>query len=166
MPCRGRSRPLTSSRPAGRLVGGFEALDESDLASKTVDVGFLPAPVDIRFLATMRLSEVGLHRWDIDVTSDPGAAAADYVVPVMLVSLPMFAGFFAKPIGLVGQVAIYTVAPERHYVSELTETGGSRDRELLDGRGPVWWRPFGCRPSSGAQLRPGSLQPARTKWQV
>ena len=105
--------------------GAYEALDDEELDSKLIDVGFLPQPVHVVFLATMRLSEVGLHGWDINVSFDPHATVAGHIVPIVLEQLPLFAGFFAKPIGRSGLVAIETTDPARHYRLELGEDGAS-----------------------------------------
>ena len=102
-----------------RLIEGYEALDDEALTERKLDLGFLPAPVDIGFAAAMRLSEVGLHRWDIDVASDPGATVPAYLAPAMLEVLTSFASFFAKPTGASGTVGIETSDPDRRYVLEL-----------------------------------------------
>ena len=103
----------------GRLVEALEALSDDELASKRLDLGFLPMPVDVAFLVGMRLSEVALHRWDVDVAFDPAARLLPYLVPFVLERLPMFAGYFAKPIGMTGAVAIETSDPSRSYLLEL-----------------------------------------------
>jgi uncharacterized protein (TIGR03083 family) len=108
-----------------RLVEALEALDDDDLANKTVDVGFLPAPIDIAFLVGMRLGEVGLHRWDVAVAFDAGATVPDYIVPFVLGQLPMFAGFFAQPAGQTGRIAVETVDPRRNYVLEMRDDGAT-----------------------------------------
>jgi uncharacterized protein (TIGR03083 family) len=107
------------------LVKKLESLDDEALATKKIDVGFLPAPIDIAFLAGMRLSEVGLHRWDVEVAFDPAARVTDYIVPFVLENLPMFASFFAKPIGRSGWIAVETIDPTRHYLLELDDTGAT-----------------------------------------
>ena len=108
-----------------RLVEAFEALDDDAVANGNVDVGFLPAPVSIGFFAAMRLSEVGLHSWDIAVAFDPNATVPNYIVPFMLEQLPLFAGFFAKPIGRAGSIAIETSEPAQSYVLQLSDSGAS-----------------------------------------
>jgi uncharacterized protein (TIGR03083 family) len=113
-----------------RLVETLEALDDDALANRKLDLGFLPFPVDIAFYMGMRLGEVGLHRWDIEVVFDQGAAVAAYVVPFVLAQLPMFAGFFAKPTGQSGRIAIETTEPSHGYILELGEDGAS----LREGR--------------------------------
>jgi hypothetical protein len=71
----------------------------------------------------MRLGEVVLHRWDVEVAFDPKATLAGYVVPFSLAQLPMFAGFFAKPIGKTGEVQVEITEPTRGYLLELTTDG-------------------------------------------
>lgn len=107
----------------GQLVEALEALDDDALANMKVEVGFLPAPIDIAFLTNMRLSEVGLHRWDVDVAFNPTATVAHYVVPFVLGNLPLFAGFFAKPIGKTGRISVKTTDPARSYLLELRDEG-------------------------------------------
>jgi uncharacterized protein (TIGR03083 family) len=114
-------------------VEALEALDDEELVNRTVDVGFLPAPIDIAFFAGMRLSEVGLHRWDIEVVSDPTATVAEYIVPFVLGQLPAFAGFFAKPIGKTATVAVETTDPARHYRLDLGTDGASLSEGDSDG---------------------------------
>jgi hypothetical protein len=109
----------------GRLVEALEALTDQDLAGLRLDLGFLPWPVDIALFVDMRLSEVALHRWDVDVAFDPQARLAPYPVPFVLWRLPMFAGFSSKPIGKTGFVAIQTSDPARSYLLELTNDGAS-----------------------------------------
>jgi uncharacterized protein (TIGR03083 family) len=108
-----------------RLVEAYEALDDNELANKMVDLGFLPAPVHIDFLATMRLSELGLHRWDISVPFNSNATVANYIVPIVLEQLPVFAGFFAKSIGRTGIVEINTTDPRRYYRLEVRGDGAT-----------------------------------------
>jgi uncharacterized protein (TIGR03083 family) len=115
----------------GRLVQALEAFGDEELARTRLDLGFLPRPVDIGLFVDMRLSEVALHRWDVDVAFDLRARLAPYLVPLALDLLPMFAGYSSKPIGKTGTVAIQTSAPARSYLLELREDGSSLKR--LDG---------------------------------
>jgi uncharacterized protein (TIGR03083 family) len=119
----------------GRLVDAYEALSDDDLANKKVDVKFLPMPIDIAFLAGMRLSEVGLHRWDVAVAFDPHATVREYLVPFLLDRLPVFAGFFAQPIGKTGRVAIVTTDPVRSYVLEQRDDGATLQEAEADDAG-------------------------------
>lgn len=109
----------------GKLVSALEALSDDDLESKRIDIGFLPFPVDVGLFVDMRLSEVALHRWDVDVAFDRSARVPSYLVPAVLDRLPMFAGFFAKSIGKTGTVLIETVDPARNYLLELRDDGNA-----------------------------------------
>ncbi|HWE54917.1 MAG TPA: maleylpyruvate isomerase family mycothiol-dependent enzyme [Acidimicrobiales bacterium] len=116
----------TGFRSAGEaLVQGYESLSDEELSTKKLKLGFLPAPVDIAFFAGMRLSEVGLHRWDIDVAFAATPEVADYLVAVVIQSLPAFAGYFAKPIGRDARVSFHTTKPDGHYLLELNEDGAT-----------------------------------------
>jgi uncharacterized protein (TIGR03083 family) len=120
------SEQATNFISAGeRLVEALEALDDDALATRRIDLGFLPAPVEIGFVVKLRLSEVGLHGWDVNVAFDPTATVVEYVVPFVLDNLPTFAGFFAKPTGKSGQVALETTSPTRSYVLELRDDGAT-----------------------------------------
>jgi uncharacterized protein (TIGR03083 family) len=116
----------------GRLVDALEALDEDALATRKIHLGFLPAPVDIAFVVKLRLSEVGLHLWDVEVAFDPSATVAEYIVPFVLDDLPTFAGFFAQPTGTTGRVAFETSGPPRSYLLELRDDGATLS-EAIDG---------------------------------
>lgn len=108
-----------------RLAEAFEALDEATLTDGRIELGFLPAPVEISFFAAMRLSEVGQHFWDVAVAFDPDATVPDYVVPFAFDLILVFAGFFAKPSGKTGRVAVETVDPVQHFVLELIPEGAT-----------------------------------------
>lgn len=112
-----------------RMSDTLEALGDDELEDRRIDMGFLPAPVDVGFLTSMRLSEVGLHDWDVHVAFDPAAAVRDDVVPFVLGQLPMFAGFFGKPSDRTGEIAVETSAPDRHYRLELRADGPSLAQE-------------------------------------
>jgi uncharacterized protein (TIGR03083 family) len=62
----------------------FESLDADTRENLRVDVGFLPAPVDVASTARLRLSELALHSWDIRVEFDDKAVlAADAAEPML-----------------------------------------------------------------------------------
>lgn len=113
---------VTSER---QLVEEVESLNDDDLATRTIKLAFMPMPVDVGFFVEMRLSEVALHRWDVDVAFDAGAEVLPFLVPILLDRLPLFAGFFAKPIGTSGSVAIETSRPDRSYLLEFEEGGAT-----------------------------------------
>ena len=108
-----------------QLVQAFESQDDQARQHRRIDLGVLPMPVDIAFCADLRLSEMALHRWDVEVPFDASVTVSDYLVPIVLDRLPLFAGFFAKPIGRAHRIGIRTLVPDRDYVLELTTEGGS-----------------------------------------
>jgi uncharacterized protein (TIGR03083 family) len=98
-----------------KLVRRYESLDEATRNTATVDMGFLPAPVDVATAASFRLEEFALHSWDVAVASDPAAVlAADAVEPILAV-IPFLIGWIGKPgEALDGRrlnVAVHTTAP-------------------------------------------------------
>jgi uncharacterized protein (TIGR03083 family) len=110
---------------ATKLSEVLASFDDTQLADYQIDVGFLPAPVDLSFYAKMRLSEVALHGWDIRVAFDPGATVHDWITLPILDQLPMFAGFFAQPTGAHGVVSFVASNPGGQYGLELRTDGAS-----------------------------------------
>jgi uncharacterized protein (TIGR03083 family) len=49
------------------LLALLESLDVSTLDKLRIDMGFLPAPVDVATVARMRLNEFTLHSWDVRI---------------------------------------------------------------------------------------------------
>ena len=141
-----------------RLVEAFEGLDEAAVADRKLDLGFLPAPVDVSFFAGMRLGEVGLHTWDIDVAFDRNAAVHDYMVPFVLDRLPLFAGFFSKPTGKTGLLAVDMAEPARSYMLDLGDDGAS----LAESSNPDAENRLTTSGEAFARLTAGRLDPAHT----
>jgi uncharacterized protein (TIGR03083 family) len=140
------------------LVHAYAALSSEDWSTKMVDVGFLPAPIDISFFAGIRLIEVGLHRWDIDVATDAGAAVSDYFLPFILQKLPMLAGFLVKPIGRSALISVTTSDPAGHFVLDLADSGGS----LTEGPGSDAAIGLSLPAEAFARLLTGRLGPDHT----
>jgi uncharacterized protein (TIGR03083 family) len=142
------------------LVDALENLSDEELSTKRVDVGFLPAPIDVGFFVGMRSSEVALHGWDVDVAFDQAATVRAYLVPFVLDRLPLFAGFFAKPTGKTEKVSINTKDPSRFYLLELRDNGTSLSEEdgpAVDARTKVEM------PGEAlVRLTAGRLSPGRT----
>lgn len=115
-----------------RLSDGLEAFTDEQLAEHRIDMGFLPAPVDVLFYVSMRLGEVGLHGWDVHVPFDDAAAVSLRVVPYVLDQLPMFAGFFGRAGDRTGEVAVTTAGPEREYHLRLGDDGVSLTQGASD----------------------------------
>ena len=118
---------------ATKLSEVLGAFDDEQLAEYRINVGFLPAPVDVSFYAKMRLSEVALHGWDIRVAFDPAATVHAWITPPILDQLPAFAGFFAKPTGKEGVVSLVVSDPAGEYGLELRNDSAAFSEGAPDG---------------------------------
>ena len=108
-----------------KLVRAYESLDEETRSNGTVDLGFLPAPVDVGTAASFRLNEFTLHTWDVAVAFDPDATlAADAVEPLFNV-VPYLIGWLGKPGDVLGgqsiAVTTQTSEPARNFGLEITD---------------------------------------------
>ncbi|HET7476870.1 MAG TPA: maleylpyruvate isomerase family mycothiol-dependent enzyme [Dermatophilaceae bacterium] len=79
------------------LVAAYESLDAGTRQSLRIDLGFLPAPVDVATAARFRLSEFALHSWDVRVALDPAATVAPEAVPLLLPHAARMLSWAAKP---------------------------------------------------------------------
>jgi uncharacterized protein (TIGR03083 family) len=112
-----------------RLSDALEALTDAQLADHRIDMGFLPAPVNVHFYTSMRLGEVGLHGWDVHVPFDGAATVRADIVPYVLDQLPMFAGFFGKPADRTEELSVKTTTPDREYRLSLRQDGVNLEQE-------------------------------------
>ncbi|MFG2050035.1 maleylpyruvate isomerase family mycothiol-dependent enzyme [Micromonospora sp. NPDC048935] len=107
-----------------RLVEAYEALDAETRASLRIDLGFLPAPVDVATAARFRLSEFALHQWDVEVAFNPFAAVTPDAVSLLLDQVAGMLGWTSRPQELAGREATLLVrlhAPERTFGLRLGE---------------------------------------------
>ncbi len=81
--CPGRASRGLRDRQRG-AVRGREALDPRARAELRVDLGFLPAPVDVATVAGLRLGEFTHHTWDVEVAFDRTAVLAPAAVEPLL----------------------------------------------------------------------------------
>lgn len=98
------------------LVRRYEALDAQTRQDLRIDLGFLPAPVDVATAAGLRLGEFAHHTWDVKVVFDPAAALAPEATPVLLHQAGLLIGFLGKAAELDGRpvtIAVNTTSPER-----------------------------------------------------
>lgn len=79
------------------LVARYEGLDEGQKTDLRIDLGFLPAPVDVATVAGFRLNEFTLHTWDVAVSFDPAAALAPDAVELLLDIAPHMFGWLGRP---------------------------------------------------------------------
>jgi uncharacterized protein (TIGR03083 family) len=66
------------------LLALYESLDAATRENLRIDLGFLPAPVDLTTATRMRLSEFALHSWDVRVGLDEHATLAPEAVANLL----------------------------------------------------------------------------------
>ncbi len=143
-----------------KLVRAYEDLDEATRNSATIDLGFLPAPIDVATAASFRLNEFALHSWDVNVAFDPAATVAAEAVEPLFNVLPYLIGWLGKPTEVLGGQSIavpaQTTNPARDFGLELTDkvtlidSPDDSDAELIL-PGESWLR-----------LATGRLKPANT----
>lgn len=146
-------------RVENELVETLEAFSDEQIAASTFDLGFLPMSVDLSTFVWFRLSEVGLHRWDVDVAVDDGATLASYLVPILLNGLPPMIPMLARPQGLSGVIGfeITDTSPPRALRLLLTGESASIAQDDDATRATVT-----LSPESFVRLANGRLGPAHT----
>ncbi len=105
-------------------VQAYESLGEETRDSLKIDMGFLPAPVDVAAAASFRLGEFALHSWDVRAGTDPAATVAPEAVPHLLPQMALMAGFLGQPGALAGTtavVAVTTTDPAGEFTLHLGE---------------------------------------------
>lgn len=107
------------------LVTRYEKIDTQTRMDLRVNLGFLPAPVDLATVAGLRLSEFTFHTWDIEVTFDPAAVLSPAATGLLLDQAGLLVGRLgradavrARPI----HIAVRTTAPDRSFGLHLGET--------------------------------------------
>jgi uncharacterized protein (TIGR03083 family) len=104
------------------LVARYEDLDAPTRKELQVDLGYLPAPVDVATAAGMRLHEFAHHCWDVQVAFDPAAALAPEATEPLLDQTGLLLGFIGKADALGGRhlaLAVRTTSPERSFGLDL-----------------------------------------------
>jgi uncharacterized protein (TIGR03083 family) len=91
------------------LIELFESMDADTRENLRVDIGFLPAPVDVATTARLRLSEFALHSWDVRVAFDADAALAPESAGPLLEGTGDLLGWIGKAEQLQGKVAVIEV---------------------------------------------------------
>jgi uncharacterized protein (TIGR03083 family) len=117
------------------LVEAFEALDDDQLHSARVDLGFLPEPIDIAGFAGMRLGEHALHTWDVTAAFDHDSEVADDATALLIDRLPVLiaivSGFMPRETrpAEAATITVSTTAPERTFALELGDVAALRPVE-------------------------------------
>jgi uncharacterized protein (TIGR03083 family) len=85
-------------------VSTFEALTPEQRDSITIDLGFMPQPVPLATALGMRLNELALHGWDVEVGLDPAATLTDESAALLAEhfssTMTFLLGFVGKPEGV------------------------------------------------------------------
>jgi len=108
------------------LLARYDAIDADTRRRLTVDMGFLPAPVDLATATRFRLNEFALHSWDVRVAFEPDAAVRPEAVPLLLDHAATMLGWMAKPAALQGRSVHLRVDlsdPRTAFGLTLTESG-------------------------------------------
>ncbi|MFD8419014.1 maleylpyruvate isomerase N-terminal domain-containing protein [Streptomyces sp. NPDC059668] len=108
-----------------RLVRRYEELDARTRQELRVQLGFLPAPVDVATVAGLRLSEFTHHTWDVEVAFDPTAVLLPVATEPLLAQAGLLIGFLGKADALGGRharVAVRTVSPVRSFGLDLGDS--------------------------------------------
>lgn len=117
---RERADGFLQSNPA--LVELYESMDADTRANLRVDMGFLPAPVDVATTSRMRLSEFTLHSWDVQVGFDERATLAPEATGPLLERSGDLLGWTSKPEqlgGAHGVIRVTTTEPDSVFALRL-----------------------------------------------
>ena len=79
------------------LLAAYDALDDATRESLRIDLGFLPAPVDVATAARFRLNEAALHAWDVRSALEQDSVVHPVAVPLLLDQAALMLGWIAKP---------------------------------------------------------------------
>ncbi len=107
------------------LIRRYEGLDQATRESVRIDLGFLPAPVDLATAGGLRLSEFAHHVWDVKVAFDPAATLAPEATALLFDQVAMLIGFLGKPAELGGRavtLTVHTTSPERSLGLAIADT--------------------------------------------
>jgi len=95
------------------LVERIDSLTDEERARFRFSMG--PMVLDLEGTVGLRLNEVALHLWDIEVAFDPRATLAPEAVESVVDNLEMIARFAGKPTGAEQSVTVRTDDPLRSF---------------------------------------------------
>jgi uncharacterized protein (TIGR03083 family) len=107
------------------LVERYESLDADTREHLRIDLGYLPAPVDVQTAARLRLSEFTLHAWDVQIGFDDHATLAPEAAGPLLQGSGDLLGWIAKPDqlnGTHGVIKVTTTEPASVFALRLGDT--------------------------------------------
>jgi uncharacterized protein (TIGR03083 family) len=104
------------------LVTLYESIrDRDDLR---INMGFLPAPVDLATAGQFRLSEFTLHHWDVRVGFDPAATLAADATGLIIPLVANLARMIGKPEALGGKhadIKVTTTSPDLVFALRIAD---------------------------------------------
>jgi uncharacterized protein (TIGR03083 family) len=112
-------------RESDALVRRYEELDRATRTSLRVDLGFLPAPVDVATVVSMRVNEVALHAWDVKVVDDSKATVFPPAAGLLIARTDALIGFLghADAIGdRAVTIAVHTTDPNHSFGLEIADS--------------------------------------------
>jgi uncharacterized protein (TIGR03083 family) len=111
-------------REDAALLAAYDSVaDRDDLM---IDMGFLPAPVDVATAARFRLTEFALHSWDVRVGFDPAATLTPAEAAQVSPLIGQMAQMLGKPEAADGPavIRVTTTEPEEVLALHLGEKIG------------------------------------------
>ena len=96
------------------FVTRVEGLTPGELAGFAVSI--FGRDIDFTGFGAMRLSEHGLHTWDIEVARDEAALVAPDAIELLVDTLPGVVSYTAKPAEAPATLVVETTAPERRFI--------------------------------------------------
>jgi uncharacterized protein (TIGR03083 family) len=106
------------------LIELYESMDADTRQNLRIDMGFLPAPVEVAVAARLRLSEFALHAWDVRVTFDENATLAPEAAGPLMEGWDYLLGWIGKGDKLEGRhgvIQVRTTAPDEVFALRLGE---------------------------------------------
>jgi uncharacterized protein (TIGR03083 family) len=97
----------------------LEGLTDAELDGISAD--FFGRQLDAAGLCRMRLSEHAVHTWDVAVALDPAAEVAPDAVELLMVQLPMLAGWTGKTDGGPFRLRLRGTEPEADFLLEVAD---------------------------------------------
>jgi uncharacterized protein (TIGR03083 family) len=91
------------------LLALLESLDDGTRDKLRIEMGFLPAPVDLATAVRLRLNEFTLHSWDVRVSADEHATLPADATAVLLHGEPNMIAWIGKAEPLNGRQAVVAV---------------------------------------------------------
>lgn len=104
------------------MIALYESLDAGTRENLRIDLGFLPAPIDVATAGRLRLSEFALHSWDVHAGFDEHATLAPDAAAALLHGEPNLIGWIGKADPLDGRnltVEVTTTEPKSVFALRL-----------------------------------------------